>query len=262
MSHRRSATMERPAYRPGIDPVVDMQHVSVSFHGQSETVHALQDVSLQVPAGQIVWVKGENGSGKSTLIDTIRGTHRPQAGSVRVAGTDVAHLRSDSIGHHNSEHIRMSFQGVDLADNWTIKENLIWFGRSLGRSKTETRVQASRVIARLGIDGQKPENIPVSRLSGGQKQRVALGKLFVTPRELLLLDEPVGQLDPGLQREAFHTIANVARGEGTAVIMVSHNELPEGTFDRQIVMGAGRIIGDELVSRRQPVEPQPPIWPA
>ncbi len=250
--HLARTLKETASYQPSIDPIVDIQDVSVVFRGRGEQVHALDQVSLKVPSGQIVWVSGKTASGKSTLLRTLVGTHLPASGIVRVVGKDMAQLSAGQRNRHVAEHIGMSFQSVGVATNWTILENLVDHAQIIGQANEVTVRRTSCILPLLEIEGEDLQNIPVSTLSGGQQQRVALGALFVTKPELILLDEPTGQLDPRMRAKTFDWMSGIVRKESVTALMISHDEPPKDSFDRHVVMEAGRIVADELVQSPTP----------
>ena len=213
-------------------------------------VVALRGVDLAVREGEFFALLGPSGSGKTTMLRLIAGLERPTRGRVRVAGRDVTDLPP------YLRNIGMVFQDFLLFPHKTVAENIVFPLRMQGRSREEQRRQLSWVMRLVRLEGLE-ERYP-HQLSGGQKQRVALARGLVARPTLLLLDEPLANLDRELRREMEIEIRRFQRELGIPFVYVTHNQEEALTIaDRMAVLCNGRIeqIGAKLELYEQPKTP-------
>jgi glutamate transport system ATP-binding protein len=180
--------------------------------------HALRDINLDVPAGQVVVLLGPSGSGKSTLCRTINRLETIDSGEIRIdgellpeEGKDLARLRSD---------VGMVFQQFNLFSHMTIRDNITLAPMKVrGKSKAEANKLADRLLERVGI-GAQADKYP-AQLSGGQQQRVSIARALAMEPEVLLFDEPTSALDPELVGEVLRIMQKLAE-EGKTMVVVTH----------------------------------------
>ncbi len=209
-------------------PLMQLEQVSV----QLGNVRALQEVSLNIAAGERVALVGPNGSGKSTLLRTLHGLLAPAAG---VARSDLT--RRQAMLFQRPHLLRVSAL-VNVALG-------LWLDRSLGLSWSEAKVQALQALARVGLQGIAGQG--GRQLSGGQQQRLALARAWARRPDVLLLDEPTASLDPHAKREVEALIAEFATGgdEPLTLVWASHNlGQVKRIATRVLCLGAGRVLAD------------------
>jgi putative ABC transport system ATP-binding protein len=222
------------------DPIVVATDVT-RVHGTGETaVHSLDGVSLTVAAGEVVAITGPSGSGKTTLLHLIGGLDRPDAGAVRVAGTDWHTLRDRERAAFRRRMCGFVLQGMSLLPQATAAENvevpLLLDGADPDRRKQEV----VRALAEVGLaaDGIK---LP-DQLSGGQQQRVAIARALVNGPQLLLADEPTGSLDSATATTVVGLLLDASRARGAAVVLVTHDPTVADRADRIVELRSGRAV--------------------
>ena len=220
-------------------PLVEMRHVYKAFGG----VHAVEDVSVEVDAGEVLGIVGHNGAGKSTLIKILSGAHAMDDGEIRIHGRTV---RIDSPRTARSWGIETLYQNLALADNLDAAANL-FLGRELktgiGRLDNEAMAEATReVITRINPDFINLKT-PVLHLSGGQRQTIAIARAIHFNAKVLIMDEPTAALGPR-ESAAFKDLVLRLKEEGIAMFMISH-DLHDvfDISDRICVMAGGREVG-------------------
>ena len=194
----------------------------------------LSDVSLQVGEGELVALLGSSGCGKTTLLRAVAGFAKPFSGSVRVAGEDITHLPPDRRG------MAMVFQSYALWPHMTARQN-IGYGLKVRRVQPRAaRAKVDKVLAMLGLEELGDRN--VTALSGGQRQRVALGRALAVDPRILLLDEPLSNLDARIRQSVRHEIRALQKRLGITAIHVTHDrEEAMVIADRIVILNRGRI---------------------
>ena len=217
---------------------VRLYHVSKSYLPGS---HALQDVSLEVGKGEFVFLTGASGAGKTTLLEMIFAAERPSEGQILVLGRNIARLR-DSAVPALRRRVGVIFQDFKLLAKRTIEENVSMTLDVVGTGRREARARVFNVLKQVGLQNRRYHH-PLS-LSGGEQQRVAIARALVGEPEILLADEPTGNLDPELTLEIMDLIVSAAT-RGTTVIVATHDlGLIERYHRRTVRLEAGRIVED------------------
>ena len=223
-------------------PALAIEGVSKRFGSGEASVLAVDDVSLTVERGSIVGLLGPNGAGKTTLIKCALGIVLPDAGSVRVFGTDVGDGR------------RAAYADVDAMlegarnDYWrlTVRENLRYFATIAGVDPDSVRARHDRLLDRLELT--EKADTPVRDLSRGMKQKVSLASVLAGGAELVFLDEPTLGLDVESSRTLRRELRRLAREEGLTIVLSSHDMgVIEDVCDRVVMMANGRIVADDAV---------------
>jgi putative ABC transport system ATP-binding protein len=198
----------------------------------------LDDVSLQVAAGETVAVVGASGAGKSTLLALLAGLDEPSAGSVWLEGTELSALDEDGRAEARARHVGFVFQSFHLIPSLTALENVMLPLELAGRS--DARATAREVLAQVGLAsrlGHYPR-----QLSGGEQQRVAIARAFVTRPAVLFADEPTGNLDTATGARVMQLLFDLNRATGTTLMLVTHDRAIAERCDRVIEMDAGRLV--------------------
>ncbi len=220
--------------------LIELKQVSKYYTSGGESVPALQDLSLNVGAGDFVAVMGPSGSGKSTLLNILGGLSRPSAGEFIVDGISIYGLKSEKLADFRSEYIGFVFQAFQLIPYLTVMENVMLplsIVRGLNGRQKEL---AGEVLDKVGLAG-KARRLP-SQLSGGEQERVAIARALVNTPPIILADEPTGNLDSATGNEIMALLAEL-NAEGQTIIMVTHNPENAAIARETIRLKDGRIQG-------------------
>jgi putative ABC transport system ATP-binding protein len=204
-------------------------------------IEVLKGITLDVPRGDFIALQGTSGSGKSTLLHIIGLLDRPTAGSYSLLGRDVATLDDDHQSDLRNRSLGFVFQSFYLIPYATALDNVILPGLYSGKPRAELVARASALLDEVGL-GDRMEFKP-SRLSGGQQQRVAMARALLNEPDIILADEPTGQLDSVTSTEImklFHAVHQT----GKTVVIVTHDEEVAREADRVIKLHDGRIVED------------------
>ena len=185
-------------------------------------VFALRGVSAEVQAGERVALLGKSGSGKSTLLNLLGGIDRPTSGGLHVGGRDLDKLTGRELARFRSATVGMIFQSFNLIPSRTALENVELPMIFAGRSPRERRAEARRALEAVGL-GERLHHRP-AQLSGGEAQRVAVARALVNRPDILLADEPTGNLDSATAREVIDLLTEHVRARGTTLLLVTHDE--------------------------------------
>ncbi len=214
-------------------------------------VKALQGVSVDFPAGDYVAIMGSSGSGKSTLLNLLGTLDRPTAGQYFLGGEDVAQLDDDHLSQIRNRMIGFVFQSYNLIPQYTVLENIqvpLHYRRDLAGVAEEDDERCAELARRVGL-GERLTHRPV-QLSGGQQQRVAIARALVNDPQILLADEPTGNLDSVTEAEILELLDEL-NDEGRTIIMVTHEKEVARRARRQIMMKDGRIAGETRLDDSQ-----------
>jgi ABC-type lipoprotein export system ATPase subunit len=198
----------------------------------------LDGADLDVAPGQVVAVVGRSGSGKSTLLHLLGALDRPEAGSVLVAGKRLERASERALTDFRRHHVGFVFQFFHLVAELSGEENVLLPARLVGGSGATER-RGRELIARLGLEGVAG-SLPHT-LSGGEQQRFAIARALVNDPELVLADEPTGNLDAESGRTVLDLLREVAAGDGRAVVLVTHDRDAARIADRVLVLRDGRL---------------------
>jgi polar amino acid transport system ATP-binding protein len=220
------------------EAIIQIRNIHKRFHTLRGTVHALNNVSLEVKPGEVVVVVGPSGSGKSTMLRCINRLEAVDSGSIVVDGIPLK-------GAHNINKVRaevgMVFQSFNLFPDRTALGNIILAQRVVRRRrKGEAVAKAQELLAKVGIP-EKADAYP-AQLSGGQQQRVAIARALAMDPKIMLFDEPTSALDPEMIKEVLDVMQTLAK-EGMTMVVVSHEMgFARAAADRAVFMDSGVII--------------------
>lgn len=230
-------------------PVVQLENVTKTYSNGEVEVHAVRGISLEVQRGEFVAIMGSSGSGKSTLMNILGCLDRPTSGRYRLDGVDTSGLDRNERADLRNRKLGFVFQGFNLLSRTTALENvelpMLYSAESL--SSAERRRRALRALEIVGL-ADRSEHLP-NQLSGGQQQRVAIARALVNQPQVLLADEPTGNLDSRTSVEVMGVFQRL-NDEGITILMVTH-ELDIARFCRRnLIVRDGRIVRDEPVPDR------------
>ena len=207
------------------DIIIRTENVEKIYGKGSVKTHALKGVSLEIPKGSFSCIIGPSGHGKSTLMNLLGGLDRPTKGSIIVDGTDITKLSGSALAQMRAEKIGFVFQFFNLLANLTALENVeiaMMFGRSAS-GRNEQRQKAKELLELVGLP--QKANAKPNELSGGQQQRVAIARALANDTDILLLDEPTGNLDSQAEGEVLEHIFKIHKSGKTVLIVTHNNEL-------------------------------------
>lgn len=218
------------------------------YHLGEHTVRALQGVSAEFPEGDYVAIMGASGSGKSTLLNLLGALDRPTSGQYIIAGHDVSRLNDDRLSEIRNRLIGFIFQSYNLIPQYTVLENIqVPLHYRTDRRRAIGSDENNRCLdlaSKVGL-GDRLDHRPY-QLSGGQQQRVAIARALVNDPEIILADEPTGNLDSVTEKEIMQLLSGLNQ-EGRTIIMVTHETSVAQRARRQIVMKDGLIAGDGML---------------
>jgi lipoprotein-releasing system ATP-binding protein len=209
--------------------------------GEAET-KVLRGLNLQLNKGELAALLGPSGSGKSTLLTILGTLMQPTSGSHMMLGVDLAAANDKALTEFRNRHIGFVFQFHNLLPDFTALENVI-FPTAVreGRETAAALARGRDLLGRMGLADRV--DFPSANLSGGQKQRVAVARALMNRPELVLADEPTGNLDRASATQVMELIGQINKDEGTTFLISTHDEKIAATCRRQIVVGDGLVTG-------------------
>jgi putative ABC transport system ATP-binding protein len=218
--------------------------VTRTYELDGVSVPALRGVTLEVPPGDYLSIVGRSGSGKSTLMHLLGGLDRPTSGRLLIGGQDVAKLSAPEMARLRNRTIGFVFQSFHLLTRTSAQDNvalpLIYRGMRAG----ERRERAAAVLDRVGL-AHRLHHRP-NQLSGGEQQRVAIARALVTDPEVLLADEPTGNLDSASGQAVLDLLEQLNAERGVALVVVTHDREVSARASREIRMSDGLIVGERV----------------
>jgi putative ABC transport system ATP-binding protein len=229
---------------PGTEatPLIEFRGVTKVFGEGDAAVHALAGVDMIIRRGEFVAIMGPSGSGKSTAMNILGGLDTPTDGQYLFDGVSVGELSLDDCALLRRHFLGFVFQGYNLLARTSALENVELPLVYRGVPVDERRRLAQAALARVGLQGR--EHFEPSKLSGGQQQRVAIARAIVSAPEVLLADEPTGNLDTAKSREIMDLLTELRRAEGITIIMVTHEPDMANYADRIVRFVDGLIVAD------------------
>ncbi|MBX3277741.1 MAG: ABC transporter ATP-binding protein [Acidobacteria bacterium] len=222
-------------------PILEARSVTREYHMGAETVRALSDVSAGIERGEFVAIIGTSGSGKSTLLNLFGGLDRPNEGEILFDGKSLAPLSSREMARYRLRRVGMIFQSFNLIPTMTAQQNVTLALAFAGVARRDRRTRADELLARVGLETRALHR--PSELSGGEQQRVAIARALANEPDILLADEPTGNLDSRRATELMDFLNEMRRRDRRTIVMVTHDqELAHNYADRIIRLKDGRVI--------------------
>ena len=222
---------------------VRADHVSRHYEMGAATIRAVDDVSLDVRAGEFVALLGSSGSGKSTLLNLMAGLDRPTGGAIFANGRNLSELSSLELARYRSRTVGMVFQSFNLLPRMTLEENVELPLRLAEVDRSDRGARVQEALERVKLDkrsGHRP-----SEMSGGEQQRAALARALVNRPTLLFADEPTGNLDSATGESIMLLLKEIQQKLGMTIVMVTHERpLAERFADRIAALADGKLLTD------------------
>jgi len=234
-------------------PILSARGLSRDYGSSGAEVHAVVDVDLDVEPGELVLLRGPSGSGKTTLLNLLGGLDRPTSGQVQIAELELSTADDDALARLRSTRLGFVFQSFALLPMLTAAEN-IEVPLRVVRAEPEAREERVRELLELvGLAGhanQRPDE-----LSGGQQQRVGIARALANRPDLLIADEPTGQLDSRTAIAMMQLIAELVHQQGAAAIVSTHDPQLAAFADRGLELHDGRLVAESGHGRHRAPEP-------
>lgn len=227
--------------------LIEVEDVRKTYELDSVRVDALKGVDIRINKGEFVAIIGKSGSGKSTLMHIIGLLDRPTHGKVVLDGTDIRKLNDDRLAEYRGKKIGFVFQFFNLYPTLNARQNIELPLSILGYGKDEKRKISDRLLSSVGLTER--ENSFPSQLSGGQRQRVAIARALATSPEMILADEPTGNLDSVTGKSIIDMLVKINKDTGTTVVIVTHDDHIASHANRIIEIKDGKVISDRKHKR-------------
>lgn len=219
---------------------VSLENICKTFQEGTATRAVLQDLSMQVHAGETVALLGASGSGKSTLLNVVSGLTTVDSGTVVVDGVDLTKLKAEERTLFRREKIGFIFQFFHLLPTLTVGENLRLPLQLNGRDTAENRSRVRDLLESVGLSSRH-ETFP-DRLSGGEQQRVAVCRALAHEPSVILADEPTGNLDGETAQDVLSLVLKLSKESGAALLLVTHSESVAAQCERTLRLEQGRFV--------------------
>lgn len=220
-------------------PLIEITNLTKHYTSGEETVEALRGVDIAIEAGEFITVMGQSGSGKSTLLSVLGGMNHPTSGEVEMAGVRLYQLPGERLADFRARNLGFVFQSFHLIPYLTALENVM-LPLAIVKMATNAKRSAARgALERVGLAG-KIDRLP-NQLSGGEQERVAIARAIVNTPQILLADEPTGNLDSRTSDEVMALFREL-NGAGQTIIMVTHNPDNGRYADRTISLRDGKVV--------------------
>jgi len=224
--------------------MLEATQVTKSFGTAGHTVTAVNDATMIIADGEFVTIVGRSGSGKSTLMNLLGGLEQPTSGSIKVNGQEITRFSDRQLDDYRAREVGFVFQSYNLIPNLDAAENVMLPMELIGIGRTERRKRARDLLNQVELTGATQSRRP-GRLSGGEQQRVAIARALANHPNLILADEPAGNLDSDTAESITRVLDTLAHSQDTAVVVVTHDEAMARHSDRTFRLTDGRLDNDD-----------------
>ncbi len=221
-----------------MDAIIEVKDLTKTYRVGSDVIKAVDNVSFTVQRGDFLSILGHSGSGKTTLLSLIGGLTKPDSGTVIIDGTDIWAISDDELSELRNRKINFIYQFASLVPTLNVIENVL-LPTAFSREKTDPYEYAIELLKMLKID-DKVNSYP-AQLSGGQQRRVAIARAFINRPQIILADEPTGDLDEETEAEVMEFFQKMNRENQITFIMVTHNSALAKLTNRVYRMARGRL---------------------
>jgi putative ABC transport system ATP-binding protein/lipoprotein-releasing system ATP-binding protein len=217
-----------------------IENLTKTYTVDHESLVGVDNVSLSINRGEFLSIVGHSGSGKTTLISIIGGILKPTAGRVLLEGVDICTLDDSKLSEYRAKRIGFMFQFASLLPILTAKENVLLPGIFNPGQTTDNDNIARGLLEMVGI-GEKQDSYP-AQLSGGQQRRVAIARALLNNPDIILADEPTGDLDEETEAEIMHLLEEINKKQGVTIILITHNLGLAGKAQNKYRMSKGQLV--------------------
>jgi len=225
-------------------PIIQLQNVYKSYVNGQISQPVLHDISLDIDAGEFVAIVGASGNGKSTLLNLLAGIDKPSQGQVHVCGSALHQLTEEQLSVWRGKNIGIVFQFFQLLPSLSVLQNILLPMDFVAKKPKRERMERARYLLDLVGLSSQAQQLP-SQVSGGQQQRAAIARALANDPQLIVADEPTGNLDEATADAVFELFLTLNQ-QGKTLVMVTHNEALAESASRRIVIHSGRIVEDQL----------------
>jgi ABC-type lipoprotein export system ATPase subunit len=229
-----------------VDGFIETKDLAKVYTFGTVQVAALRSVTLSLARGRLVGVTGASGSGKSTLVNLLGGLDRPSSGRIRVDGRLISDLSKKELALYRRNTVGMIFQSFNLVNAYTALENVAFPLLFASVAKRERLARAAELLHTVGLEARQDHR--PTELSGGEQQRVAIARALVNQPQILLADEPTGNLDSKTSRQIVEILSELNRHHGLTIVMISHEQDLLREFAHEIIsLQDGVVVGHETM---------------
>lgn len=221
--------------------MIELKNIVKTYTAGGQKIHAVADASLKCGKGEYISIVGHSGSGKSTLLSLMGGLTKPDSGSMTIDGVNPWSLSDGALSEFRNKKMNFIFQFASLIPTLTALENIM-LPSVFSKAKEDKKSAASGLLEMMGLS-DKAYSYP-SQLSGGQQRRVAIARAFINNPEIILADEPTGDLDEQTEAEIIEFFRRMNKEKGITFIVVTHNTAVASASDKMLRMSAGRLLDE------------------
>lgn len=220
--------------------IIQINNLTKTYQRHDGAINAVDNLSLDIPKGSFVTITGASGSGKTTLLLILGGLLRPTSGKMTYNGNEINLHSEDELANFRSNHVGFVMQSFALIPYLTAVENIMIALNVKNRDKAKNRKRAMELLEWVGLE-DRTTHYP-KELSAGQQQRVAIARALANNPDLLLADEPTGNLDPGLSEEILNILKDINQKQQTTVVMVTHSPKAAEYGNNRIKLNNGKSV--------------------
>ena len=222
--------------------MIEISELTKTLYGGGHKVEILKSISLTIPSGQFIAITGHSGSGKTTLLSLIAGLDNPSRGTIKIDGQDITKLNEDELALLRGKRFGFIFQNFHLIPTLTALENVV-LSAELNNTPGATK-KSEDLLGIVGL-GDRQHHYP-AQLSGGEQQRLSLARAFVNEPNIILADEPTGNLDSKNSNRIIELIRELHRVKQATIILVTHEPQVAKQSQRILTLEDGKIIKDQI----------------